>query len=88
MKRWQRDEPHSTGSRRPPGFAGIGLVEWADVAGVRREAAKRARVTAEREQNTADDRFLVLQPNLDEVLVEAVGWPRRPFRISGRQSVV
>ena len=43
-----------------------GLVEWADVAGVRREAAKRARLTAEQEQNTADDRFLVLQPNLDE----------------------
>jgi 5-methylcytosine-specific restriction endonuclease McrA len=44
----------------------VGLVEWADVAGVRREAAKRARVTAEHEQNNADGRFLVLQPNLDE----------------------
>jgi 5-methylcytosine-specific restriction endonuclease McrA len=43
-----------------------GLVEWADVAGVRREAAKGARLTADTEYKTADDRFLVLQPNLDE----------------------
>jgi 5-methylcytosine-specific restriction endonuclease McrA len=43
-----------------------GLVEWADVAGVRREAAKRARLTADTEYKTADQRYHVLQPNLDE----------------------
>ncbi|HEU4318942.1 MAG TPA: DUF222 domain-containing protein [Acidimicrobiia bacterium] len=43
----------------------VGLMEWADVAGVRREASLRVRVTAEDEYRTARDRFLVLQPNLD-----------------------
>ncbi len=37
-----------------------------DVAGVRREAAKRARISAEDEYRTANDRFLVLQPSSDE----------------------
>jgi hypothetical protein len=44
----------------------VGLMEWADVAGVRREAANRARLSAEAESRTAADRFLVLQPALDE----------------------
>ena len=44
----------------------VGLLEYADVAGVRREAAKRARVSAEDEYRSARDRFLVLQPSLDE----------------------
>lgn len=44
----------------------VGLMEWADVAAVRREAAKRARVSAEAETRTASDRFLVMQPSLDE----------------------
>ena len=44
----------------------VGLLEYADVAGVHREAAKQARITAETEFRTAGDRFLVLQPNLDE----------------------
>jgi hypothetical protein len=42
------------------------LLLWADVAGVHREAAKQARITAEAESRSADDRFLVLQPSLDE----------------------
>jgi len=42
------------------------LLLWADVAGVHCEAAKQARVTAEVESRCADDRFLVMQPNLDE----------------------
>jgi len=42
------------------------LFLWTDVAGVHREAAKQARVTAEVESRTADDRFLVVQPTLDE----------------------
>jgi hypothetical protein len=37
-----------------------------DVAGVRRQAAMRARITAEHEYRTASDQFLVLQPSLDE----------------------
>jgi 5-methylcytosine-specific restriction endonuclease McrA len=43
----------------------VGLMEWADVATVRREAAKRARITAEGEYRSADDRYLVMQPSLD-----------------------
>lgn len=44
----------------------VGLMEWADVATVRREAAKRVRITAEDEYKSADDRYLVMQPSLDE----------------------
>lgn len=43
-----------------------GLMEWADVGGVRREAAKRARISSEAEYRTASDQFLVMQPTLDE----------------------
>ena len=44
----------------------IGLMEWADIAGVRREASRRAQVKADAEHRTANDRFLVMQPSLDE----------------------
>jgi hypothetical protein len=44
----------------------VGLMAWADVAGVRREAAKRARISAEIAERTAKDRFFVMQPSLDE----------------------
>ncbi|HEY4606168.1 MAG TPA: HNH endonuclease [Acidimicrobiia bacterium] len=44
----------------------VGLLEHLDVAGVRREAARRVRITSEDERRTADDRFLVIQPSLDE----------------------
>lgn len=44
----------------------VGLMEWADVSGVRREAAKRARITAEHETRGADARYLAIQPSLDE----------------------
>jgi hypothetical protein len=44
----------------------VGLLECTDVAGVHREAAQRIRVTARDEVRSADDRYLVLQPNLDE----------------------
>jgi len=44
----------------------VGLLEYVDVAGVHREAAKRVRVSVESEFRSAGDRFLVLQPNLDE----------------------
>lgn len=40
----------------------VGLMEWADVAGVRREAAKRARISAEDETRAAGDRYLAMQP--------------------------
>lgn len=43
----------------------VGLMEWSDVDGVRREAAKRARMTADAEYRTYRDRFLVVQPTLD-----------------------
>jgi len=44
----------------------VGLMLGADVSGVRREAARRAGVSADAEFRSADDRFLVLQPSLDE----------------------
>ena len=44
----------------------VGHLEHLDVAGVRREAAKRVRITAEDEYRTARDQFLVMQPSLDE----------------------
>jgi hypothetical protein len=44
----------------------VGLLQHLDVAAVLREAARRARITAEDEFRSADDRFLVLQPSLDE----------------------
>jgi hypothetical protein len=44
----------------------VGLLEHLDVSGVRREAARRAGVSADAEFRSADDRFLVLQPSLDE----------------------
>ena len=44
----------------------VGLLEWSDVAGVRRQASKRARITAAGESRSADDRYLALQPTLDE----------------------
>jgi hypothetical protein len=44
----------------------VGLLEHLDVSGARREAAKRARISSEDEYRTADDRFLILQPSLDE----------------------
>ena len=44
----------------------VGLLEGLDVAGVKGEAARRVRITAEDEYRSAADRFLVLQPSLDE----------------------
>jgi len=44
----------------------IGMLEHLDVAGVRREAAKRARISSETEYRTASDQFLIMQPSLDE----------------------
>ena len=44
----------------------VGLLEGLDIAGVRREAARRVRITAEDEYKSAEDRFLVMQPSLDE----------------------
>ena len=44
----------------------VGLLEHLDVAGVRRAAAMRARISAEDEYRTAKDQFLVMQPSLDE----------------------
>jgi 5-methylcytosine-specific restriction endonuclease McrA len=44
----------------------IGLLAHLDVAGVQREAAMRTRITAEDEQRSSDDQFLVLQPSLDQ----------------------
>jgi hypothetical protein len=44
----------------------VGWLEQVDIAGVRREAARRARISSETEQQTSDQQFLVLQPSLDE----------------------
>ena len=44
----------------------VGLLLHIDVAGVRREAASRIRITAEDEAKTLEDSYLVMQPSLDE----------------------
>ena len=44
----------------------VGLLVHLDVAGVRRQAAIRARISAEDEYRTASHQFLVMQPSLDE----------------------
>jgi 5-methylcytosine-specific restriction endonuclease McrA len=44
----------------------IGLLEHLDVAGVEKQAALLTRITAEEEQRSAEDQFLVMQPSLDE----------------------
>ena len=44
----------------------VGLMEWADVSTVRREAAKRARITSSDEYRAADGRYFAMQPSLDE----------------------
>jgi hypothetical protein len=43
-----------------------GHMEWADVSRILAEAAKQTRITAEAEHRAEADRFLVLQPTLDE----------------------
>lgn len=37
-----------------------------DIATVQREAARRIRITADKEARTSDDQYLILQPSLDE----------------------
>ncbi|MCI0545597.1 MAG: 13E12 repeat family protein, partial [Actinobacteria bacterium] len=44
----------------------VGLLEHLDVGGVHREAALRVRISSEDEVRSAEDRFLVMQPSLDE----------------------
>ena len=44
----------------------VGLLDHLDVAGVRREAANRAQISADNEYRTARNQFLVMQPSLDE----------------------
>jgi len=44
----------------------VGLLEYLDVGGVRREAARRVRISVEDESRSVGDSFLVLQPSLDE----------------------
>ena len=44
----------------------LGRSEHLDIAGVRREAVLRARISTETEARTAADQYLILQPSLDE----------------------
>lgn len=44
----------------------VGWLEHLDVAGIRYQAAQRARINPETEHRNAADQFLVLQPSLDE----------------------
>ena len=44
----------------------IGLLEYLDVAGVERQAASHTPITVQDEQRSSDDRFLILQPSLDQ----------------------
>jgi hypothetical protein len=42
------------------------LLLWADVGGVHREAAKQVRIDSDADSRSEADRFLVMQPSLDE----------------------
>ncbi len=42
------------------------LLLWADIAGVHREAARQVRISSQMESRSDADRFLVMQPSLDE----------------------
>jgi hypothetical protein len=44
----------------------LGWWEHLDIAGIRREAAQRARISSEAEARNAADQYLILQPSLDE----------------------
>jgi HNH endonuclease/Domain of unknown function (DUF222) len=44
----------------------VGFLEQCDIAGVRHSAGMRARISSEDDHRTVQDRFLVLQPSLDE----------------------
>ena len=64
---WPQGRSPSTGSKPCPGSPkDVGRLEQVDVARVHREAALRARISSETEHRTTTDRFLVLQPTLDQ----------------------
>jgi hypothetical protein len=44
----------------------VGRLEHLDIAGIRYQAALRARISTTTEARTASDRYLILQPSLDE----------------------
>jgi hypothetical protein len=44
----------------------VGTLDHLDISGVRREAADRVEVTVEDEIRSAQDRYLIMQPSLDE----------------------
>jgi hypothetical protein len=44
----------------------VGNLDHLDISGVRREAADRVELTAEDEIRSAEDRYLIMQPSLDE----------------------
>ncbi|MGF1618555.1 MAG: HNH endonuclease [Acidimicrobiia bacterium] len=44
----------------------VGTLDHLDISGVRREAADRVEVSVEDEIRTAEDRYLIMQPSLDE----------------------
>jgi hypothetical protein len=44
----------------------VGTLDHLDISGVRREAADRIELTAEDEICSAEDRYLIMQPSLDE----------------------
>jgi hypothetical protein len=44
----------------------VGALDHLDISGLRREAADRVELTSEDETRSAQDRYLILQPSLDE----------------------
>ena len=44
----------------------VGALDHLDISGLRREAADRVELTSENETKSAHDRYLILQPSLDE----------------------
>jgi hypothetical protein len=60
----------------------VGLLPHLDIAGVRFRASQQIKLTAEDEVRSAEDQFLVMQPNLDE------SWYRGWFGLDGYSGAV
>jgi hypothetical protein len=44
----------------------VGMLDHLDISGLRREAADRVELSSEDEMKSAEDRYLIMQPSLDE----------------------
>jgi hypothetical protein len=66
----------------------VGIMEWAGVSTIRREASRRVRVTAETGVPIGEGPVSGDAALLGRVVVAALGWSRRPIRCDRRQGPV